>query len=30
VYYVGRYDIEPTTVTLSDGTRAQEFTFTGA
>lgn len=30
VYYVGRYDIEPTAVTLSDGTQEQEFTFTGA
>ena len=30
VYYVGRYDIEPTAVTLSDGTQEQDFTFTGA
>lgn len=30
VRYVGRYDIEPTTVALSDGGQEQEFTFTGA
>lgn len=29
-YYVGRYDIEPTVVTLSDGVQEHEFTFTGA
>ncbi len=30
VRYVGRYDAEPATLTLSDGGQAYEFTFTGA
>jgi hypothetical protein len=30
VCYVGRYDIAPATLTLSDGSQAHEFTFTGA
>ena len=30
VCYVGRYDVEPTVMTLTDGTQSQEFTFTGA
>ena len=30
VCYVGRYDAEPATITLSDGGQAYEFTFTGA
>ena len=30
VRYVGRYDVAPATLTLSDGTQEQEFTFTGA
>ena len=30
VLYVGRYDAEPATITLSDGGQAYEFTFTGA
>ena len=30
VCYVGRYDAEPATLTLTDGGQAYEFTFTGA
>lgn len=30
VCYVGRYDAEPATVTLTDGGQAYEFTFTGS
>ena len=30
VCYVGRYDVEPAVMTLTDGTQSQEFTFTGA
>ena len=30
VCYVGRYDIAPATLTLSDGSQTHEFTFTGA
>jgi len=30
VCYVGRYDVEPAVMTLTDGAQTQEFTFTGA